>query len=134
MMNDDDQELERRLACAMPRSAPAGLRAATLAQVDRELRAARWDRRFGRLAAAIFVVGVGLNAGLALRGDTRPAGGAEVRMAGNSPTALVETAVVVADATDTETGRLFFRQMTALGGWELSDERMAALEAALGEG
>jgi hypothetical protein len=120
MMYDDDQELEQRLACAMPRSAPAGLRDATLAQVQRELRASRWDLRLGRLAAAIFVVGVGLNAGLALQGDARP--GAKARMAANSQAALAETAVIVADATDAETARRFVRQMASLGRWELSDE------------
>jgi hypothetical protein len=119
MINDDDQELERRLACAMPRGAPADLRATTLAQVQGELRAARWDRRLGRLATAIFVIGVGLNAGLALQDDARPASGAKTRMAENSPAAL---AVVVADATDAETARRFVQQMAALGGWELSDE------------
>jgi hypothetical protein len=119
MMNDDDQELERRLACAVPRGAPPGLRAATLAQVQRELRSARWDRRLGRMAAAIFVVGVGLNAGLALQGDVRAANEAKAPMVRDSRAAL---AVVVADATDAETARQFVRQMAALGGWQQSDE------------
>jgi hypothetical protein len=118
MMNDDDQELEQRLACAMPRGAPASLRDATLAKVQRELQSARWDRRLGRLAATILVVGVGLNAGLALQGDARSARGSRARMAAGSRTALAETAMIVADATDAETARRFVRQMAALAGWE----------------
>ena len=121
-MSDDDQELEQRLACAMPRSAPAGLRDATLAQVQRELRQARWDQRLSRLAAAILIVGVGLNAGLALQGDARLADDAKSRMAANSRAALAETEVLVADATDAETARRFVRQMAALARWELLDE------------
>lgn len=121
-MNDDDQELEQRLACAMPRGAPASLRDTTLAQVQRELRSARWDRLLGRLAAAILVVGVGLNAALALQGDARSTNATKSRMAGSSRAALAETAVIVADATDAETARRFVRQMAALGRWELSDE------------
>jgi hypothetical protein len=119
-MTDDEQELEQRLACAMPRGAPAGLRDATLAQVQRELRSARWDRRLGRLAACVFLAGIALNAGLALQGDARPADNAQVRIAGNSREALNQTAVIVADATDAETARRFVRQMAALGGWEQS--------------
>jgi hypothetical protein len=122
MMNDDDQELEQRLMCAMPRSAPAGLRDATLAQVARELRASRSDRRLGRFAAAILIVGVALNARLALQVDARPADRNKARMAGSSRTALDQTAVIVADATDAETARRFVRQMAAIGRWELSDE------------
>jgi hypothetical protein len=121
-MNDDDQELEQRLARAMPHGAPAGLRDATLAQVQRELRAGRWDRRLGRLAAAILVAGVALNVGLVLQGPARPANGAQARMAGNSRSALAETEIIVADVTDAETARRFVRQMAALGAWELSNE------------
>jgi hypothetical protein len=121
-MNDDDQELEQRLACAMPRGAPVGLRDSTLAQVQRELRRARWDRRLGRLAAAIFVVGVALNVGVVLQGDARSSDAANSRMSANSRAALAETEIIVADATDAETARRFVRQMAALGRWELSDE------------
>jgi hypothetical protein len=121
-MNDEGQELEQRLMCAMQRSAPVSLRAATLAKVQRELRRSRWDRRLGRLAAAIFVVGVGLNAGIALQGDARMANGTKASMAAKSRAALAETAVIVADATDAETARRFVRQMAALARLDLSDE------------
>src|SRR5688572_25953103 len=122
MMNDDVQELEQRLACAMPRGAPANLRDAALAQVQRELSSARWDKRLGCLAAGIFISGVVLNAGVVLQGDSRSSDAAKSRMAANSRAALAETAVIVADATDAETARRFVRQMVALGGWDLSDE------------
>jgi hypothetical protein len=121
-MSDEVRELEHRLMCAMPRSAPASLRPATLAQVQRELRRARWDRRLGRLAAAIFVVGVGLNAGLTLQGDARLVNGINSPMAAKSRAALAETAAIVADAADAETARRFVRQMAALGRLDLSDE------------
>jgi hypothetical protein len=122
MMYDDDQELERRLASAMPRAAPASLRAATLAKVERELRSMRFDRRLGRLAAAVFFVGIALNASLAMQGDARPAGAVKAPLAANSRIALAETAVVVAEATDAETARHFVRQMAALDGWDFSYE------------
>jgi hypothetical protein len=121
-MNGDDQEFQQRLICALQRSAPATLRAATLNEVQRELGAARFDRRLGRLAAAVLFVGIGLNAALVLRGDARSSDAAEATMARGSQTALAQTAVVVADATDAETARRFVRQMAALGRWELADE------------
>jgi hypothetical protein len=121
-MNDDDQELEQRLVCALQRSAPEGLRAPTLSEVRRELAAARFDRRLGRLAAAVLFVGIGLNAALVLRGDARSSDGAEATTARSSQTALAQTAIVVADATDAETARRFVRQIAALTGSELSDE------------
>jgi hypothetical protein len=43
-------------------------------------------------------------------------------VAGNSPSALAETEIIVADATDAETARRFVRHIAALGGWKMSNE------------
>ena len=97
----------------------------------RELAAARWDRRLGRVAAALVVAGVGLNAVVGLRDShvARPAEAGLARREGMQ-SSLVATAAAVAEATDAETGRSVARQMAALGGWELSDEQAAAIDDA----
>jgi hypothetical protein len=74
------------------------------------------------LAAAVLFVGIGLNAALVLRGDARSSDAAKATTARSSQTALAQTALVVADATDTETARRFVRQIAALTGSELLDE------------
>jgi hypothetical protein len=61
-MNDDLPEMFERV---QPRRAPAELRVAVLAAVERELARPgkpRWERAFELAAAACFLVGVGLTA------------------------------------------------------------------------
>jgi hypothetical protein len=135
MNGESFEQLERQIAAVAP-GAPAELRAVVLADVRRELRAARWDRRFARAAAAAVLVGVGWNAlNVALAGR----GAAAVRvaqpvLASTSAEALVQTAATVAEATDAATGRLVARQLAALGGQRLSAAQAAAIDAAVVQG
>jgi type II secretory pathway component PulM len=129
-MNDDSfHELERQLTVAGATGAPPHLRSAVLAGVARELRAARWDRRLARAAAMLLIVGVGLNAALVWQGGSAPEQRRQFaqQTASNS---LVDTAIIVAEATDAETGRTFARQLAALRGRELTDQEIASIEAA----
>jgi hypothetical protein len=124
------EELERQLSATSPPGAPPELRRVVLADIARELRAVRWDRRLARAAVVLLLVGVGLNAALAWRGaqqfDARPARIAEQA----SSESLVETAIVIAEATNAETGRTFARQLAALSGRELTDQEIASINAA----
>jgi hypothetical protein len=134
MSDESWEKLEERLAAAGA-GAPAGLRAAVLGDVRRELGASRWDRRLAQTAAAVLVLGVGwnvLNVALDGRDDPRAEPGAEHWAAGDdSRDALVQVAATVAEATDAETGRRVARQVAMLGGRELSGAQSAAIEAAL---
>jgi hypothetical protein len=134
MSDESWGQLEQRLAAAGP-GPPARLRDAVLADVQRELRAARWDRRLARLAATALVLGVGWNAlnfAFDERGDGRAAPDrALAEVDGGSRDALVQVATTVAEATDAATGRNVARQLAALSGHTLSAEQAAALDAAL---
>lgn len=131
-MNDESlDQIERQIAAAGTEGSPRELRGKVLADVERELRAARWDRRLARAAVWLFVMGVGMNAALGLRSD----GSAgrrllEPRVAPSRST-LVETAIVVAEATDAVTARRFARQMAALSGRDLTAAEAAAIDAAV---
>lgn len=130
-MDETLKDIETRLASVGQRSAPDALRAAVLGDVGRELAAARWDRRFARAAAVLLTVGVGMNVALGLR-SSQPADGRPAQIANaKSRESLIETAVVVAEATDANTGRLFARQMAAMRGRELSSDDAAAIDAAI---
>jgi hypothetical protein len=123
------EQIERQLASLEPGAAPRELRIAVLDGIRRELRAARWDRRLARIAAVLLVVGVGLNASIGLRSrNSRDAGR---RIAATSSQSLLDTAVIVAEATDAATGRRFARQLAAMAGLELSSAESAAIDAAL---
>jgi hypothetical protein len=129
MDNDSLEHVERQLAGLAPGTAPRELRGAVLARVQRELRGARWDRRLGRAAAVLLAVGVGLNVSIGVRSmNSRDARQQIVR---TSPQSLLDTAVVVAEATDAATGLRFARQLAAMAGLELSSEDAAAIDAAL---
>ncbi len=131
-MNDETCELvEGQLAAVQRTAAPTALRAAVLADVERELRAARWDRRLGRAAVGLLVIGLGLNfsAGWQLSGAVEEqhenVARAEVRPS------LVDTAVIVAEATNAETARRFARQLAAMSGREITADEAAAIDAAI---
>ncbi|HEY3392829.1 MAG TPA: hypothetical protein VGK58_08985 [Lacipirellulaceae bacterium] len=128
-MNDESLDyIERQLRFGVL-GAPPALRAAVLAGIRRELRAARWDRRMARAAAVLLIVGIGLNVSIGVhslnRQDTRQ------QIARTSSQSLVETAVVVAEATDAATGMRFARQLAAMSGLELTSAEAAAIDAAL---
>lgn len=126
---DDEilEQVEQQLIEAAP-GVPVELRGVVLSAVRKELRAARWDRQLGRVAAVLLIAGVGLNVavGLNAANTVRP-----VLAAGPSQEALVQTALAVAEATDVETGRRIARQMAAWGGQAMTNEQLAALDAAI---
>ena len=100
-----------------------------LADVQRELRAARWDRSLAQAAAVLLIVGVGLNLSIGMR--SMEARGARQQIIGSRSQSLVDTAVVVAEATDVTTGRRFVHQLAAIAGVELTNAEVAAIDAAL---
>jgi hypothetical protein len=113
----------------MPQGSPGKVRDAVLTGVRRELAASRWDRRLGRLAAVLLIIGVGMNVAIG-----RPSGRPAQRELARAPSreSLTQVAVTVAEATDAQTGSRFARQLAALAGWTLSREESAAIDAAIG--
>ena len=131
-MNDESMEtVERRLACFDSRGVPPGLRENVLADVQRELRAARWDRRLARAAVVLLVVGVGMNVAIGLRPSDSGSDRVAQNHSGEARRSLVETAVVVAQATDASTAIQFARQLAAMTGRELTPDEAAAIDAAV---
>jgi hypothetical protein len=51
----------------------------------------------------------------------------------NPRQSLVDTAIVVAEATDARTGRQFVRQLAAMTGHKLTVDEAAAIDAAIGQ-
>jgi hypothetical protein len=123
------EQIERQLGGLRPSGAPGVLRAAVLARVQRELRGARWDRRLARATAVLLVVGLGLNVSMGIH--SMNSRGSRQQIARTSSQSLVETAVVMAEATDAATGLRFARQLAAMSGVELSSAEAAAIDAAL---
>jgi hypothetical protein len=64
----------------------------------------------------------------AVGGET---GGRQPMVQARSRQSLVETAVVVAQATDAATGRRFARQLAAISGHKLTADDAAAIDAAI---
>jgi hypothetical protein len=130
-MNDKSLEpVEMQLSGLRPVGAPRELRGAVLADVRRELRASRWDRRLARAAAILLIVGVGMNGAMvmqSIREDRRAMHIAE----SESRQSLMDTAVVVAEATDARTGSEYARQLAFMIGEPLSDDEAAAINAAV---
>lgn len=127
--NESFNEFESQLATAGRPGAPAELRDVVLKNVERELRAVRWDRRLMRAAAILLAVGIGLNAFQVLAPtESTTSRNQQVARAGSSE-ALIETAIVVAEATNAHTGRLFARQWAAMSGRALTDHEIAAIDA-----
>jgi hypothetical protein len=130
MKTEPLDEFESQLAAARTSGAPAELRRAVLGNVERELRASRWDRRMARVAIVLLAVGIGMNASVALR-ESRPQGSPSGLIARDrAADSLIEAAIVVTEATDAETGRQFARQLAALSGRELTDQEIASIDAA----
>jgi hypothetical protein len=131
MSEESFEAIEQQLSMSFRHNAPPELRPAVLVDVERELRASRWDRRLGQTAFGLLAVGVGLNAGIILQesiGD-----GARDRPLAHvaSRQSLVDTAVLVAEATDSATGSRFARQLAAIIGRELTADEAAAIDAAV---
>jgi hypothetical protein len=130
MNRDDFEELEHRLAGQGVMPLSMDLRGAVLADVHRELAAARWDRRLARVAAVLLAIGVGMNLVIGLRSDNSTSASRQIASV-PSQDSLVRVAKTVADATDAETGSRFARQMAAMSGVLLSSEQSAAIDAAV---
>jgi hypothetical protein len=130
-MNDDTvEQIESQLSAMRPIGAPRELRSTVMAGVRRELRASRWDRRMARFAAALLIVGVGMNlaVGMKLNRDEqqrRHVAAARMRQS------LVDTAVVVAEATDARTGRDYAKQLATMMGHVLTKDDAAAIDSAV---
>ena len=79
----------------------------------------------------LLVVGVGLNVAIGLRSaGSRDAAPQQIARS-SSQQSLVETAIVVAEATDAATGSRFARQLAAMSGRELTADEAAAIDAAV---
>ncbi len=127
MAGDSFDIIERQIAGVGVPDAPKQLRAAVFGDVQRELRAARWDRRLARAAVLLLVVGVGLNGAIGTHADRS----VRRQMAGHATQeALVQVAVGIADATDAKTAQLYARQLAAMTGRALSADDAAAIDAA----
>jgi hypothetical protein len=119
------EPIERQLAINRLPGAPGKLRGTVLAGVHRQLAAQRWDRRLGRAAVLMLVVGVGLNAAIGWRNGQPVSSQAGT---GFKPDAITQAAVAVAEATDAETGTQIARHLAALGGVALSPQQEAAIQ------
>jgi hypothetical protein len=124
-------QFEEQLSGLPLGSSPTGLRRAVMCGIERELRAARWERRAARAAGVLLVVGIGLNVSIAMLPAVSPNGPAGQVVGANGRLQLVETAEVVAEATNAATGRRVARQLAAMWGRVLSAEEMAAIDAAI---
>ena len=102
-MDDESIEaVERQLAGLGWPEVPSGVREHVLGDVRRELRAAGWDRRLGRAAVMLLVVGLGLNLAIAWHSNRT----LQPRLAaGPTRDSLIHTAIIVAEATDAPTAR-----------------------------
>jgi hypothetical protein len=132
-MNDKSLEhFEQQIASLPPIGAPPALREMVLTDVQRELRASRWDRRLARAAVVLLAVGVGLNAAAGLQSANDVGNRLPIAAQASPRRSLVDTAVVVAEATDARTGRQFARQLAAMTGHTLTVDEAAAIDAAVG--
>jgi hypothetical protein len=128
MSEETIEQFEKRLESLSPLPAPQNLRAVVLGDVHRELRAAWWDRRLARGAAALLVLGVVMNVAI----DWQPHRAARRNVALHPRSeSLAQVAAVVAETTDAQTGRQFARHVAVLAGWPLGGDEMAAIEAAV---
>ena len=128
--NDDLTGIEGRLARHEVSGPATELRSAVLADMHRELSAARWDRRLARAAGVLLAVGVGMNLAIG-RQSSRSSNSTNQVAVGPSRESLVQFAVTIAEATDPETGSRFARQLAVMSGMSVSSEESAAIDAAV---
>jgi hypothetical protein len=131
MSEESLDKIERQIASMQPVGSPMELRGLVLSEAERELRAARWDRRMARAAGVLLVVGVGMNLAVGLRLDKTGNGPLARSQQAMTRASLVDAAVLVADATDAATARRFARQMAAMAGRTLTEDDTAAIDAAV---
>jgi hypothetical protein len=131
MSDESLEQVEQQIASVRHSGLPAELRGAVLGGVERELRASRWDRRLARAAAVLLVFGVGMNAALGLQSYGKGDGPLARERHAESRTSLVDTAIVVGEATDARTAQQFARQMAAITGRKLTESEAAAIDAAV---
>jgi hypothetical protein len=131
MDHESLSQIERQVAAVQMSGAPDALRATILSQTRGELRAARWDRRLARAAVLLLVVGICLNAAMAWQATVPRAGTRPQVVQSGQRQSLVDTAVVIAEATDAATGSRFARQLAAMSGRELTTDEAAAVDAAV---
>lgn len=139
-MNDESlDELERQIATTPTAGSPIELRHAVLNIVSRELTAARWDRRLGRVAALLLVVGSALNVGVAWRSNERrevsPIIGRTTVVHVRPHQQLIEAVGAVAQVTDAATASLLARHLLIMtDGEPLSPAEAAVMEKAANAG
>ncbi len=131
MSDEHLEQIERQIASMPTFGSPMELRDKVLERTNRELRAARWDRRLARAAAVLLVVGIGMNAAIGLRPSLSGKHSVASSRAAEARQSLVDTAVVVAQATDAGTALQFARQLAAMTGHELTADETAAIDAAV---
>jgi hypothetical protein len=121
-----DNSVEAQLARLQPRFTVEGLRDATLGRVQRELRSSRWDRRLGRVAAVLLVVGIGMNVATINKHPALPTGG---RLAARPATeSISELAVTMADATDITTASIYVRHLAAFHCFPIGGHQANAIQ------
>ena len=122
------EDIERQIIAANVTGLPAELRGKVLADLQCELRSARWDQHLARIVAAVLVVGVGLNVLNVMRSSAldRPA---NLHVA-DDRASVVDTAIVVAQMSDVATAQRFARQFAAVMGRKLTNDEEAAIGAA----
>ena len=129
MHKESIESIEVEFGGLRPQQAPAELRGRVLADVHRELTAARWERRLGRATAALVAVGLALNLSLGFEPSGKPHG---MQVAGGlSQQSLVDAGVTVAEATDARTGQQLARHLANLAGVPLTPQLGAAIDLAI---
>jgi hypothetical protein len=123
--------LESMLADVPVPNAPMALRQQVLRKVDRELAAARWDRRLARTARTLLILGVAMNVAIGVPW-TELASPPRQRIVRQQPhETLLEAAVHVAEATDAESGRRFALHLASAAGWTLTTDDLRAIDIAI---
>lgn len=133
-LDEFDDSVEAQLTRLQPRVAVDGLRDATLGRVQRELRASRWDRRLGRVAAVLLVVGFSMNIATVSKRPALPAGGRLADRLADRPTAesIAKLGVTMADVTDIKTASIIAQHWAALNGLPLGSHQTDAIEHEIG--
>ena len=122
-------DLERQLLAGRTQNAPLELRAAVLSGMHRELTAGKWDRRLTRLTTLLLMLGLGTNAAISLPFAQSTGGSRERMVSAKSRALLIETAVNVAETTDTLAGNRFAFYLADMVGWTLTEEERGAIQA-----
>jgi hypothetical protein len=131
MSENSLEQIERQIGAIRVVGPSLELRDAVLSKVHRELHAARWDRHLARFAAVLLVIGVGMNVAIGLQPSRSGRPNVDTNRPAEARQSLLETAVVVAQATDAATALQFARQLAAMTGRKLTADESAAIGAAV---